>query len=71
MSTGRIVDTSEAEVANRPPRKPRSVAETLRIVEETFEPGASVARGRGVNANQVFAWRLPYQQVTPTTGSAN
>ena len=37
-----------------------SVAEKRRIVELTFEPGASVAfvaRANGVNANQVFKWR--------------
>jgi transposase len=41
------------------------VAEKRRIVEETLEPGASVAkvaRAHGVNANQVFAWRRQYRQ---------
>jgi transposase len=41
-------------------RRWRSVAEKRRIVELTFEPGASVAlvaRANGVNANQVFKWR--------------
>jgi transposase len=41
------------------------VLEKRRIVEETLEPGASVAkvaRARGVNANQVFAWRRQYRQ---------
>jgi transposase len=36
-----------------------------RIVEETFAPGASVARvaqAHGVNANQVFSWRRLYQR---------
>jgi transposase len=35
------------------------------IVEATLVPGASmalVARERGVNANQMFAWRKSYQQ---------
>src|ERR1700692_1806155 len=35
------------------------------MVEEAVEPGASVAkvaRARGVNANQVFAWRRQYRQ---------
>jgi len=41
------------------------VAEKRRIVEETLEPEASVARvarAHGVNANQVFAWRRQYRQ---------
>jgi transposase len=41
------------------------VAEKRRIVEETLEAGASVAkvaRAHGVNANQVFAWRRQYRQ---------
>jgi transposase len=41
------------------------VTEKRRIVEETLEPGASVAkvaRAHGVNANQVFAWRRQYRQ---------
>lgn len=36
-----------------------------KIVEETLEPGASVARvarAHGVNANQVFAWLRQYRQ---------
>ena len=50
----------QAEGAGRRVRRFRSVAEKRRIVELTFEPGASVAlvaRAHGVNANQVFAWR--------------
>ena len=41
------------------------MAEKRRIVQETLEPGASVAkvaRAHGVNANQVFAWRRQYRQ---------
>ena len=44
-------------------RQRRSIAEKRRIVEETLAPGASVAkvaRGHGVNANQVFGWRRLY-----------
>ena len=51
-------------VAVRPPRQRRSVEERRRIVEETLEPGASVARVAqryGVNANQVFGWRRLYE----------
>ena len=41
------------------------MAEKRRIVEETLEADASVAkvaRAHGVNANQVFAWRRRYRQ---------
>jgi transposase len=41
------------------------VVEKRRIVEETMQPEASVARvarAHGVNANQVFAWRRQYRQ---------
>jgi transposase len=41
-------------------RRSWSRAEKLRIVEEAFRPGASVAdvaRHHGLNANQVFNWR--------------
>ena len=50
----------QAAGADRRVRRFRSVAEKRRIVELTFESGASVAlvaRAHGVNANQVFAWR--------------
>lgn len=41
-------------------RRRQSAVERRRIVEETLEAGASVARVAlkyGVNANQVFQWR--------------
>jgi transposase len=41
------------------------VEEKRWIVEQTLEPGASVARvarAHGVNANQVFAWRRLYRK---------
>jgi transposase len=41
----------------RPVRRWRTVSEKRRIAELTLEPGASVARAHGVNANQVFKWR--------------
>ena len=60
------MDTSERAVVNRGlPRRRRSVAERRRIVEETLEPGASVARvaqRHTVNANQVFNWRRLYRK---------
>lgn len=65
VSTWGIVDTSERIVVKREPRKRRSVAEKRRIVVETLQPDASVAkvaRAHGVNANQVFAWRRQYRQ---------
>jgi len=59
------VDTSERIVVKREPRKRRTVGEKRRIVDETLQPGASVAkvaRAHGVNANQVFGWRRQYRQ---------
>jgi transposase len=56
---------SEIAVAERRVRRWRSVAEKRRIVELTFEPGASVAlvaRANGVNANQVFKWRRAFER---------
>jgi transposase len=46
------------------PRRRRSAVERRRVVEETLEAGASVARVAlkyGVNANQVFQWRRFYR----------
>ena len=46
-------------------RRWRSVSEKLRIVQQTFEPGAQVAevaRAYGVNSNQVFTWRRAFQR---------
>jgi transposase len=46
-------------------RRYRSKQERRLIVEESFVPGASVARvarAHEVNANQVHAWRKLYQQ---------
>src|ERR1700722_4951564 len=46
-------------------RRYRSKEERRQIVEETLQPGASVAviaRQHGVNANQVFHWRKLYQE---------
>jgi len=63
------VDTSEQairdETAKRIVRRRRSVEEKRRIVEETLEAGASVARvarRHAVNANQVFYWRKKYRE---------
>lgn len=46
-------------------RRYRSAVERRQIVEETLQPGASVAiiaRAHEVNANQVFCWRKLYRQ---------
>jgi transposase len=46
-------------------RQYRSKRERRQIVEETLQPGASVAviaRQHGVNANQVFYWRKLYRE---------
>ena len=56
---------SEGGDAERRVRRFRSVSEKRRIVELTFEPGASVAlvaRAHGVNANQVFKWRRAFER---------
>ncbi|HVB85109.1 MAG TPA: transposase, partial [Candidatus Dormibacteraeota bacterium] len=64
------MDTSEQAIqvrgsGSKPPKRYRTVEEKRRIVEETLQPGASVARvarAHGVNANQVFGWRQLYRQ---------
>lgn len=62
------MDTSEQvaiETASRGKRRRRSVEEKWRIVQETLEAGASVARvarRHAVNANQVFYWRKKYRE---------
>jgi transposase len=63
------MDTSEQtildETPNRIARRRRSVEVKRRIVEETLEAGASVARvarRHAVNANQVFYWRKKYRE---------
>jgi transposase len=63
------VDTSEqltvAVASQAKKRQKRSIEEKRRIVEETLEAGASVARvarRHAVNANQVFYWRKKYRE---------
>jgi len=54
----------ELGVSLRRVRVRRSAAEKRRIVEQTLEPGASVARvaqAHGVNANVVFHWRREFR----------
>src|SRR5882724_10890037 len=62
------MDTSEQttlETIRQTKRRRRSLEEKRRIVEETLEAGASVARvarRHAVNANQVFYWRKKYRE---------
>ena len=62
------MDTSEQttlETIRLTKRRRRSLEEKRRIVEETLESGASVARvarRHAVNANQVFYWRKKYRE---------
>jgi transposase len=63
MGTARNAEILIAE----PPvtRRYRSKRERRQIVEETLQPGASVAviaRRHDVNANQVFHWRKLYRE---------
>ena len=54
-----MIDCGELVFESRPRRR-HALSEKRRIVELTFQPGASVAqvaRANGVNANQVFGWR--------------
>ena len=49
----------------RGPYRHHPLARKRAIVEETLQPGASVAqiaRKHGVNANQVFLWRKTYRE---------
>jgi transposase len=59
-----MVDLDGSGGLGTSPRRRRSAMERRRVVEETLEPGASVARVAlkyGVNANQVFQWRRLYR----------
>jgi transposase len=63
MGSARSAEVLISEPA--PKRRYRSKQERRQIVEETLEPGASVAviaRQHGVNANQVFHWRKLYRE---------
>lgn len=53
-------DHASSAVQATPSRRMRTHEDKRRIVEETLEPGASVAavaRKHGVNANLLFGWR--------------
>ena len=69
-----MVDSVGVVFGNRPRRR-HAVSEKRRMVELTFQPGASVAqvaRANGVNANQLFGWRRSFERgelVEPVSGS--
>jgi transposase len=57
------MDSAQAAELGR--QRKRSKEERRGIVEETLQPGMSVARvslAHGVNANQVFYWRKLYRE---------
>ena len=59
-----MTDIEMSGIDGAAPRRRRSALERRRVVEETLEAGASVARvalKHGVNANQVFQWRRLYR----------
>jgi transposase len=63
MGTARNAEVLLVEPASK--RRYRSKQERRHVVEETLQPGASVAviaRRHGVNANQVFHWRKLYRE---------
>lgn len=66
---------SVGEVFGNRPRRRHALSEKRRIVELTFQPGASVAevaRANGVNANQLFGWRRAFERgelVEPVSGT--
>lgn len=63
MGTARSAEVWIAEAPAK--RRHRSKRERRQIVEETLQPGASVAviaRRHDINANQVFHWRKLYRE---------
>jgi transposase len=62
---GTVRSAEVAIIASAEKRRYRSKQVRRRVVEETLQPGASVAiiaRRHGVNANQVFHWRKLYRE---------
>jgi transposase len=56
---------TEREGVMKPSRRLRTLAQKREMVEETLQPGASVAvvaRRHEVNANLLFTWRRQYRQ---------
>ena len=65
MDTSTIVATVDTFGRRVAPRHFRTVEQKIQMVTESRLPGASVAevaRRHGVNANQVFTWRLQQEQ---------
>jgi transposase len=66
VPTNSIMDTNFGSGSKRRPRGPyRHHSEQFKraIVEQSFQPGVSVARlarENGINSNQVFSWRRRY-----------
>jgi transposase len=59
------IESASAESPQTLKRRKYSIVEKRRIVEESFQPGSSVARvarAHEINANQVFSWRRLYQR---------
>ncbi len=59
------IEPASRETSAASKRRRYSIVEKRRMVEESFQSGASVARvarAHGVNANQVFGWRKLYQR---------
>jgi transposase len=59
------MESTMDEEAEKRARRRRSKQERRRIVEESYEPGVSVARlarAHQVNANQIFHWRKLYRE---------
>lgn len=59
-----MADSGSVELERRPRRR-YPASEKRRIVELTFQPGASVAQVaqvNGLNANQVFKWRRAFER---------
>jgi transposase len=65
VSTRSGVDTSKQVLGGVRRWRRWPIEEKQRIVQETLEPGASVARTAqryAVNANQIFKWRKEYRE---------
>jgi transposase len=64
----------ESLAVNEVVRRRRSLEEKLKIVEQTMEPGASVARiarQHGINANLIFNWRKQHLRGVLGAAGAN
>lgn len=71
MGTARNVEVAIVDPSEK--RRHRSKRERRQVVEETLQPGASVAviaRPARVNANQVFHWRKLYREGRLDAGPA-